>query len=132
MRATASRQRTDQTPHDDRRIVAIRQTVEHARRALGTTITRIGTIGGIWDPTEAGHLSCRRFHEQTHFPMPCVITQRDGRTIGGTNATQGADQEKFGSPQMCRIPAHTRILAEGEDVTTRRGDDEFFVERQFT
>ena len=44
--AAPRRQRADQSPQHGRRIVAIRQAVEHARRALRATVARIGNIRG--------------------------------------------------------------------------------------
>ena len=47
--AAARRQRADQPAEDHRRVVAVRQAVEHRRRALRAAVARIGARGGERD-----------------------------------------------------------------------------------
>ena len=49
----AGRQGTDEAAHDDRSVIAVRQGIEHARRALCTAIAGVGNESGSRDIAHA-------------------------------------------------------------------------------
>ena len=128
--AAPRRQRPDQAPQDNRRVVAIGQAVHHASRALRAAIARIGHIARKWDRAQALELFGRRLHEQAHFPVAGVITQRNRRAIRRAQAAHGAEDQKLVVTQLVRIPAHARVLREAEHVAAWRKAKIVFIERQ--
>ena len=64
-----TRQRADQAPHDDRRVVAIRQAVEHAGRALGAAVARIAAVGGKRHDARLAQRLGGGFDQQADLPV---------------------------------------------------------------
>ena len=48
--------------------------------------------------------------------MPGVISERDGRSVGGANAAMGTEQQDLFTAQLLRIPSHARVLSEPEKI----------------
>jgi hypothetical protein len=65
----ARRQRADQAAKHDRRVVAVRQGVEHAVRALERP-SHGSLTKAARDPAVAGDLFRRRLHLHANFPVP--------------------------------------------------------------
>ncbi len=93
--AGAQRQRTRQPAENNRGVVAIRQAVEHARRALRPAIARVGTKSGEGNRFQLAKFFRRRLHEQSDFPMARVIAERDGLSVRRAQSALRAQDEKL-------------------------------------
>ena len=110
------RQGSDQPAEDNGRVIAIRQAIEHAHRALGATITGIGYTGSERQRLAVSKRLSRRPREETNLPMARVVAQRDGATIFGPDSALGAEDEELLAAQFGRVPSHARILSHAEEV----------------
>ena len=117
--ARRSRQRSDQPPHDDRRVVAIGQAVEHAGRALRSPVARIAAVDGERDGARRAQRLRRTAHQQSDLPVPGVVAEGDRLALLGAHATHGADDHVLRSAERVRAPAHAGVLREAEDVAAR-------------
>ena len=115
-RPTRSGSDRDQPPKNDRRIIAIRQAVEHPGRSLRAPIARIGAKPANGMDFNLSKFLRRRLHEQTDFPMPRVITQRNRLPIRRAHAALRAQNQKLFAAQLRRIPAHPGILRHPENI----------------
>jgi hypothetical protein len=110
-------QRAREAPQHHGRVVAIRQAVEHAGRALGTAVTGIGDIARERHRAMRRELTRGRFDEQAHLEMPGVVAERNGFAIRLTQAAvSGKDQHLVAAHQR-RIPTHAGVLAPAKQVT---------------
>src|SRR5665213_384331 len=114
--AAARGQRPNLTPEHDGRVVAVRQAVVHAGRALRAAVAGVGAIGGKRDGIMRSQFFSGLFHQQAHFPMPCVIAERDSRAVRAPDSSVGAQDQDFLTPQLCRIPPHPRVLRPAEQI----------------
>ena len=80
--AGAPRQRSNQTPHRDRRVVAIRQAVEHPGGALRPAVARIAAVRGERHDARLAQRLGRRPDQQADLPVPGVESQRDRPSVG--------------------------------------------------
>ena len=112
-------ERPDQPTEDRRRVVAIRQAVEHRRRALRAPIARVGTRGCERNRPGAREFSGRRFHQQPDFPVTGVISKGDRRSIRCADSTVGREHQEL-APSECRgVPAHAGVLRPAEEIARR-------------
>ena len=113
------RQRSDQPPHHDRRVVPIGEAVEHAGRALCSPVAGVAAVDG------ERHGSCRaeRFrraaHQQSDLPMAGVIAECDRLALLRAQAAHRADDDVLRSAEGVRTPAHAGVLGQPEDVAAR-------------
>ena len=112
------RQRADEPAQNRGCVISVGQAVEHAGRALGAPIARVGAISGKGDGTQPLEFPRRRLHQQPHLPVTGVIAQSNGSAVGGADAAHGAEYEELLAAEFRRIPTHPRVLTVGEDVAT--------------
>ena len=105
-----------QTAEDDGRVIAKRQAIEHAHRALGAAITGIGNRGGKGQRLALAKGFSGGPREEANLPVPGVVTQRDGATVFSSNAALGTEDEELLAAQFGRVPSHARILGHAEEV----------------
>ena len=109
-----------QGPHQaaqhDGRVIAKGKRIEHAGGALGAPITRIGAGAGEGNGIEGFQSDGCFGHQRAQFPVPGVKAESDGCAIRGAQAAVGAEDENFGAEQFLRLPSHTRILAQPEEI----------------
>ena len=110
------RERADQTAKHDRRVVAVRQGVEHTVRALRATVARIADEGGERDPAVAGDLLRRRLHLHADLPVSGVVAQRNRTPVSGADAALGADDQHLFAGELVGVPAHSGVLRHAEQV----------------
>ena len=89
----AARQRPDQTPENDGRVIAIRQAIHHAGGSLCTAVTGVGNHAGKWDDVEPTQLLGGFFDQQANLPVAGVITESDRLAIGPAQAALGAQNK---------------------------------------
>ena len=111
------RQGTDQTVEHHGGVVAIGQAVHHGRGALGAAVAGIADERSERDGFVSVEFASGRLHQQADFPVPGVITQRDGLAVLGTDSALGAQDEVLRAGQLFGGPAHSGILGHAEDVT---------------
>ena len=128
--AAARRQRSDQPAEHRGRVVAIGQAVEHRRRALRAAVTRIGAGARERDGARRLELACRRFHQQSDFPVAGVIAEGDRRAVGGANAAVGRENQELAAGHRRRLPAHAGVLGPAEEIAGRALPQHFRGERQ--
>ena len=117
--AVARRQRADLPPEHRRRIVPVRQTVEHPGRSLRASVARVGAVGRERHGAVRRKLLRRGLHQQPHFPVPRVIAERHRRAVFAPDtAVRGENQNLFAAQQL-RVPAHPRVLRPPEQVAGR-------------
>jgi hypothetical protein len=111
-------------------VAAERQTVEHRRRALRSPIAWIGT--GRCKRNRPGAFENRRsgLEQQAHFPMSSVIPERDGRSIGGTDATMGREHQELVAAERGGIPTHAGVLRPPEQIARGALSQHFGRQRQ--
>ena len=114
--AFAARQRSDQAPEDDRRVVAIRQAVHHPGRALRAAVARVGDHPGERDDVEPPQFLGRFLDEQADLPVARVIPQRDRLAVGPAQAALGAQDQVRVARDLARRPAHAGVLGQAEQV----------------
>ena len=115
--AAAGGQRADLAAEDGGGVIAIRQGIEHAGRALGAAIAGIGAVCGKGDGVVGGEFLGRFLHEQADFPVARVIAQRDGGAVGAADAAVGAEDEDFLAAELGGVPPHAGILGPAEEVS---------------
>ena len=111
-----SRQAAHEAAQHERGVVAVGERVEHARRALGAPVARVGDVGGERQPAEPVELLGRLAHEQADLPVARVVAERDRRAVVGPHAAQGREDEELVAPDLGRLPAHAGVLGQPEDV----------------
>ena len=117
--SAARRERADEATEDRRRVVAIRQAVEHRRRTLRAAVARVGARSGERNRSRAGEFTGGRFHQQADFPVTGVITKRDRRSIRCADAAVGREHQEL-PPAECRgVPAHAGVLRPAEEIARR-------------
>ena len=112
----ARREGTDQAAKHDRRVVTVRQGVEHAVRALRAPVARIADEGRKRDPAVAGDLFRRRLHLHADLPVAGVVAQRNRASVPGADAALGADDQHLFAGQLVGVPAHPGVLRHAEQV----------------
>ena len=117
--ALARGQRADEPAKDHGGVVAIGQAVHHSRRPLRAAVAGIGDEGREGQALEPLELGGGGLHQQAHFPVPRVISQRDGMAVGSAHAALGGEHEELGTSELARIPAHTRVLRQPEEISAR-------------
>ncbi len=114
--ARARRKRPDQASEDNRRVIAVRQRVEHARRPLRPPVAWIGASTRERDSAPPLHFPCSLRHQQSHFPVSGVISQRDrGSVLRPHPAVRAQDQDLFPAHPFGR-PPHSRILGPAKQI----------------
>ena len=89
--ARAQRQGTREPPENHGGVVTIRQAVKHAGGALGATVAGIRAEPRERNSFPPPKFLRRRLHEQSNFPVPGVITERDGLAVGRAHSSLGAE-----------------------------------------
>ena len=117
--AAARRQRPDQAPEDYGRVVAVRQAVHHARRALGAPVTGIGAVAAEGYAAQGRELLGGRLHEQADLPVARVVPQGHGRSVGCADPSLGAEDQVFPAIQRPWTPTHAHVLGQAEEVAAR-------------
>ncbi len=111
-------------------VVAIRQAVEHAGRALRAAVARIGAEGGKRHAARLFEFASGGFDQQADFPMSGVVAQRHRRAVGGANAPLRAEHQELGPEHLLRRPAHAGVLRHAEQVAAGPVSQHFGRERQ--
>ena len=119
-RAAPGGQRTDQTAEYGRRVVAIRQAVEHRVGALRTAIAGIGAIARERNRARLFEFVRRGFHQQADFPVAGVIAQCDGGAVGGADSAVRRENQELFAAERRGIPAHAGVLAQAEEIAGGR------------
>ncbi len=130
--SAARGQRADQAAKQDRRVVAIRQAVEHAGGSLRATIAWIGAIAGKRDAAQSLQLARRGLHEQADLPVPRMKPQRDRRAVFGAHAPLRAQDQELRAGHFGRRPAHAGILRQAEQVAAGQIAKHFVGQRERT
>ncbi len=112
-------ERADEAAKNLRGVIAKREAVEHAGRALGAPIARVRAITGEGQGAELPQLQGRGLDEQADFPVPGVVAQRDRFAVRRAQSALGADDEELFAADFTRIPPHPGVLAQAEDVAAR-------------
>ena len=112
----ARRQGADQAAKDDRRVVAVRQGIKHAVRALRAPVARIADEGRKRDPAVARDLLRRRLHLHADFPVPGVVAQRNRASVSGADAALSTDNQHLFAVELVGVPAHPGVLRHAEQV----------------
>jgi hypothetical protein len=120
----------DEPAQHDGGVVAIGQTVEHARGPLRASIAGIGATAGKWDGSQAFQFFRRRPHEKSDFPMTGVIAQGNRTAIVGAQTARGAEDQELRTEHFARRPAHAGVLRQPEQITAGPGAQHLVVERQ--
>ncbi len=115
---------------DRRRVVAIGQTVVHARRALRATVARIATVPGIRHPTLAANHFGGGLNGQSDLPVSGVISQGDRRAVVGAEAAQCAQQNVLPAAHIGRVPAHAGVLRHAESIAAGPLAEDRIAQRQ--
>ncbi len=124
------RQGADQAAKHDRRVVAVRQGIEHTVRALRAPVARIADEGRERDPAIAGDLLRRRLHLHADLPMPGVVAQRDWASVSGADAALSADNQHLFAGELVGVPAHPGVLRHAEQVAAGRFHQHLRGQRQ--
>ena len=116
---------------DDRGVVAVRQAVEHARRALRAAVARIADVRRERDrrPRRAAPRAASR----TSRPIsqwPVWIAERDRRAVLGAQPALRADDQELRAPDLGGVPAHPRVLRHAEQVAARLLEQHLGGDRQ--
>ena len=112
----ARRQGANQTTKHNRRIVAVRQGIKHAVRALRAPVARIADEGRKRDPAVAGDLLRRGLHLHADLPVPGVVAQRNRPSVTGADAALSANNQHLFAGQLVGVPAHPGVLGHAEQV----------------
>ena len=59
----------------------------------------------------------RRTNLQADFPMARMVAQRDRLAVVAAKSTQRTEQQELRPGHPLRVPAHSRILSQAEQVT---------------
>ena len=118
--ALARGQRAHQAAQHDRGVVAVRQGVHHAGRALRAAVAGIGAGAGERDGVQRLQLARGFGHQQADFPMAGVIAERDGRAVCSAQAAVRAEDQELRVEQPRRVPAHAGVLRQAEEVAGGR------------
>ena len=130
--AFTRRQGSHQTSQHHRRIVAKRQGVHHARGALGAAIAGIGASPCKRNPMQRLQLTRGLGNQKAHFPMSGVKPERDRPTVLRAQTAMCAENQKLRIEQPRRIPTHSRILAQAEEISRRLFQQHFRRQRERT
>ena len=117
--AGRGRQRPDQPPHHDGRVVPVRQAVEHAGRALRPPVAGVAAVDGERDRPRGAQRLRGAAHQQSDLPVPGVIAERDWLALLRAQPAHRADDHVLRSAERVRAPAHPGVLREAEDVAAR-------------
>ena len=117
----ARRQRADQPPQHDRGVVAVRQAVHHARRALRAAVARIGDEAGERDaaaPRAASRAAAA--HEQADLPVPRVVAERERACRRGARTPPCVLRiSTSGRPSSAGCQPMPDVLRPAEEVAAR-------------
>ena len=108
-------------PQDDRGVVAVRQAVEHARRALRSSVARIGAVAGKRDARRRAQLLRPPRSQQSDFPVArCDSRGRAGVPSRRADAAVRArGSGTSGRRSSAGLPAHADVLRPAEEVAAR-------------
>ena len=126
----ARRQRADQPAQDDRRVVAVRQAVEHARRALRAPVARVAAEAGERHEAALRQLARRGLHQQADLPVAGVVAERDRRAVGRADPAQRAQHQELLAPEPAGVQAHAGVLRPAEQVAARAAAQHLLGQRE--
>ena len=126
------RQAADESSQHDRRIVAVRQGVEHPCRPLAAAVARIRHRRREGQPAQPVELERCLAHEQADLPVPRVVPERDGRAVVVPETALGGEDEELVAPDLRRLPTHAGVLREAEHVARRAVAQELGGQRERT
>jgi hypothetical protein len=130
--ADARRERPDQTAQHHRGVVAIRQRVHHAGRALRPPVTWIGHVTGERHAQRAAQLLRRGAHQQADLPVAGVITEGERAAVVLADAALRAEDQDLGPPHRVGLPAHARVQRPAEEIAAGTFQQVGGFERQGT
>ena len=128
--AAPSRKRTDESAENAGGVVAIREAVEHRRRALRAAITWVGAHGGKRDGARVLENAGSRLHQQADFPVSRVIAEGDRGTVGRADAAVRRQNQELLAAQRRRHPTHPGVLASAEQITGRTAPEHCLGKRK--
>src|SRR5688572_13675084 len=112
----ARREGAGEPAKDKRRVVAVGKAIEHADGSLGAAIARVGAVSGERNRFESAQFLSRGLNEQTDLPMAGVITERDRLAVWSAHAALSAEDEKLFAAEFARVPSHTGVLSQTENI----------------
>ncbi len=101
------------------------QGVEHAGGALGASVAGIGAGSGEGDGVEGLEGDGGFGYQCAQFPVAGMEAEGDGGSVGGTQASVGAEDEDFRADELLRFPPHACVLAQAEEIAGGRGEQHF-------
>ena len=110
------RERSGEPPQHRGGIVAVRETVEHARRSLAAAITGIGTEAGEGNLAEPAQLLRRRLDKEPDLPVAGVVAEGHRPAIRGTHTPLRGEDEKLRIGRSRSGPAHADVLRQPEEI----------------
>ena len=128
--AAAVGQRAHQPAHRHRRVVAVRQAVEHAGGALGAPVAGVRAHHRERQAALLGQRLGRRAHQLVDLPMTGMQAQRHRAAVGGAQAALGAEDQVRIAPDLAGAPAHAGVLGHAEQVAAGRLAQGGVVDRQ--
>ena len=120
--AFARGQRAHQPAQHRCRIVAIRQRVHHACRALRAAVAGIGARSRERRSAQRFQLPRGFGHQQAHLPVTGVKAQRNGFAVFRAQAAMRTQDQEFRIEQSRRLPPHAGILRQAEQVAGGLGE----------
>ncbi len=112
-----------QAPHqpteDQRRVVPVRERVEHPGRALGATVAGVGDVRGERKRAEPVELERRLADEQRDLPVAGVVAERDRAPVVRAQPSVGGEDQERVAGGLRRVPAHAGVLGQPEHVAGR-------------
>ena len=98
-------------PQHDRRVVAVREAVEHPGRALRAAVAGVGAVGGKRDRAAGPQLFGGGLDQQADLPVAGVVAERERRAVRVADAAHRAQQQHLGTAQLRRAPSPCRRRA---------------------
>ena len=117
--AAAGRQRARQAAHHQGGVVAVRQAVEHARRALSAAVARVGTERRERDAATVAQGVGGGLHQQPYFPVAGVQAERDRRSVRSSDPALRAEDHERRPRGLLGAPAHGHVVGQSEQVAAR-------------
>src|SRR5262245_42831407 len=100
-------------------IVAVWQTVHHARCPLSAPVARVSAKRCKRQAVSHLEFFRRRLHQQTNFPMTGVISKGNRSAIGFPNSPLRAQDQKLFARKLIRVPTHAGVLAVSKKIAAR-------------
>ena len=117
--AASGRQAPNKAAEHERGVVAVGERVEHPGRPLGAPVARVGDVRRERERAEPVELQRRFPDEQAYFPVAGVVAERDRGAVVGTEPSLGREDQERLARGLRRVPAHTGVLRQPEDVARR-------------